>query len=123
MTARLVAMVVLPQPPFAAKTVTTRPWPFASCGRHPKTPRDTSVERLQASAIALTSSGDTTSRTPARSAAPSTSTSICLRSRTIPRAGRVARWSVAKVNASSIGTSAPMTTSTSSGRCVSTSAS
>ena len=116
--ARLVATVVFPHPPFAENTVTTR----ASREVSPSGPRWTarrrremSTDRRAAATTAPRSSGPTTSRTPARSAWPSTWTSTRRRSSTIPTCARSTCQLEANARAWSRSASGPTTTSISSG--------
>ncbi len=102
--------VVFPTPPLAEKIVMTCPSLVAPPPLCPTSRDVRSRLRRSASARAVWSSAETTSRTPLRSAWVRAVTSTRLRSRMTPSSGRSRRAASASSQADSSGTSAPMIT-------------
>ena len=116
--ARLVERVVLPQPPLAEKTVTTRPCRCPLCGPSPVSTdsrRRTAISRWRRTAVARPDRSRSwmTSRTPARRASDRTAVSMRRRIITTPRLGRVTRMSSARRKTSCWSTLGPSTTQSS----------
>src|SRR5688572_26431956 len=121
--ARFVATVVLPQPPFAEKTVTRTPRlaPSPSACAPPtvsRRARASSRHRRTAAVSPARSRSSTTSKMPARIASASTDVSTRRRTRITPRLGRVTRIDPARSSAERRSMLGPRTTA-SSVNCVS----
>ena len=118
--ARLVASVVLPQPPLAEKTVTRMPAPAASSSgagapAWSRRARVRSRERATAAFSPARSRSSTTSRTPARSDSASSDVSIRRRTSTTPNQGRATRIRSARASADPWSMVGPITAKSAAG--------